>query len=96
MTLARGVVVVGIDQELGDFESLLRSMSAQEWSQPSRCAGWSAGDVAGHVVGQLSDVVAGRFDGLGSPEATDRQVAERRGRTPDQVADELAGAPPRS
>jgi uncharacterized protein (TIGR03083 family) len=92
MTLPRDTVVKGLDQELTDFEALLRSLSAEEWAQPSRCDGWSAGDVAAHVVGQLSDVVAGRFDGLGTPEVTLRQVEERRGRTPAELADELAEA----
>ena len=43
-----------------------------------------------HVIGQLADVTAGRFDGLGTPEVTARQVEERRGRTPEELADELA------
>jgi uncharacterized protein (TIGR03083 family) len=41
------------------------------------------------VIGQLADVSAGRFDGLGTPEVTARQVVERRGRTPAELADEL-------
>jgi uncharacterized protein (TIGR03083 family) len=92
MTLPRETVVQGLDQELGDFEELLRSLSDEEWSRPSRCESWSAADVAAHVVGQLSDVVAGRFDGLGTPEVTLRQVVERRGRSPKELADELAEA----
>jgi len=41
------------------------------------------------VVGQITDVSALRLDGLGTPEVTDRQVRERRGRGPDALADEL-------
>jgi uncharacterized protein (TIGR03083 family) len=44
------------------------------------------------VTGQLVDIVNGRFDGLGTPEVTARQVEERRGRRPDELADELAEA----
>jgi hypothetical protein len=49
------------------------------------------GDVAAHVIGSMADVVAGRTDGLGTPEVTEREVDERRGRSADELADELAG-----
>ncbi|MGZ4734036.1 MAG: maleylpyruvate isomerase family mycothiol-dependent enzyme [Acidimicrobiia bacterium] len=90
MTLPREEVVPGLIGELGQFEALVRSLDAKEWQAPSRCGGWTAGDVAGHVIGQLADVASGRFDGLGTPEVTARQVEERRGRTPAELADELA------
>ncbi len=89
MTLGRTVVVPGMIEEYGVFSGLLRSLSAEEWGTPTRCEGWSAADVAGHVVGQLTDVSALRLDGLGTPEVTDRQVRERRGRSPIELADEL-------
>ena len=72
----------------------MRSLDEIEWKAPSRCGDWTAGDVAGHVIGQLADVAAGRFDGLGTPEVTARQVDERRGRTPAELADELAAVSP--
>ena len=90
MTLPREEVVAGLNDELGQFEALVRSLDLGEWAAPSRCTGWSTGDVAGHVIGQLADITAGRFDGLGTPEVTARQVDERRGRTPTELADELA------
>jgi len=37
----------------------------------------------------MADVAALRLEGLGTPEVTDRQVAERRGRAPAEIADEL-------
>ena len=89
MTLARSVVVPGTIKEYGDFADLLRTLSSDQWETPSRCAGWRVADVAAHVVGQLGDVTAFRFDGLGTPEVTERQVDERRGSTPDALADEL-------
>ena len=92
VTLPREEVVPGLLDELGRFEGLVRSLDATEWQVPSRCTGWTAGDVAGHVIGQLADVSAGRFEGLGTPEVTARQVEERRGRTPAELADELADA----
>ena len=71
------------------FAELLRAVPEAQWELPSRCDGWSAADVAGHVVGQLTDVSNLRLDGLGTPEVTDRQVREHRGRGPGELADEL-------
>jgi uncharacterized protein (TIGR03083 family) len=90
MSLPRTVTQSEFEPEIGRFEGLIRSIDPGDWDRPSRCAGWSAGDVAKHVVGQFADVVAGRFDGLGSDEATQREVDERVGRGPKEVADELA------
>jgi len=78
--------------EYRSFTELLRNLSDEDWGTPSRCEGWRVADVAAHVVGQLSDVVNLRLEGLGSPEVTRRQVDERRGRTPVELADELEAA----
>jgi uncharacterized protein (TIGR03083 family) len=91
MTLPRAEVVPGLNAELADFEELVRSLSPAEMAAPTRCEGWTAADVAAHVIGGLADVVAGRFDGLGTPEVTDREVQERRGRSSEELADELHG-----
>src|SRR3954465_12170804 len=90
MALSRTVTQAEFGAEVGRFEALVPAVAAADWDPPSRCDGWSAGDVAKHVVGQFADVVAGRFDGLGSDEATQREVDERAGRGPSDVADELA------
>lgn len=90
MSLPREEVVVGFTDELARFGEFVRTIDAKEWRTPSRCDGWTAADVAAHVTGQLSDIVNGRFDGLGTPEVTQRQVEERRSKTPDEIADELA------
>ena len=89
MTLPRDEVVTGFVDELERFEALVRSLDGEAWERPTRCEGWRVADVAAHVTGQLADVTAGRFEGLGTPEVTEREVEERRGRTPEQVADEL-------
>jgi len=94
MSLPRAVTQAEFEPEVGRFEDLIRSVDPGEWDRASRCAGWSAGDVAKHVVGQFADVVAGRFAGLGTDEATQREVDERTGRGPDEVADELAEVRP--
>src|SRR5690242_1022944 len=92
VTLPRPETTAGLSDELDRFAALLRSLDAAEWATPTRCVGWTAGDVAAHVVGQFSDVANGRFEGLGTPEVTARQVEERRGRSAAEVADELAQA----
>ena len=89
MTLPRDVVIPGMLDEYASFSELLRSISAEDWERPSRCQDWRVADVAAHVVGQLTDVTNLRLEGLGSPEVTDRQVRERAGRSPGELADEL-------
>jgi len=90
MALPRDEVSVGLIAELADFEHLLRSIDDGARSTPTRCGEWDVGDVASHTIGSLADVVAGRLDGLGSPEVTEREVTERRGRSLTQLADECA------
>ncbi len=90
MALPRTDVSDGLIAELERFETLLRSLSDTDWVTPSRCAGWTVGDVARHTVGSMADVAAGRLDGLGSPEVTEREVAERAGRSPVELAAECA------
>jgi len=86
MALERTVVTEGLRDELERFEELVRSVSAEDWERPSPCAGWTVGDVGRHVIGTMADIVAGQFDGLG----TAREVAERQGRAPAELADECA------
>ena len=91
MPLTRTEISQGLVDELGRFEQLIRSLDADQWDRPSRCEGWTVADVAAHVTGIQADIVAGRFEGLGSPESIERQVAERRGRSAQETADELQG-----
>jgi uncharacterized protein (TIGR03083 family) len=88
MALSKDVLADGLLAELDRFEELLRTLSDDELATPSRCSGWSAGDVAAHTVGTMADITAGRFDGLGTPEVTQREVDERRGRGAKELADE--------
>ena len=92
MTLPRDDVTTGLMRELAAVEALIRPLTPEQWAAPSRCAGWSAADVAAHVVGQMVDVTTGCLEGLGTPEVTARQVAERQGRSPAELADELAAS----
>jgi uncharacterized protein (TIGR03083 family) len=89
VSLPRTEVTSGLVKELGNFAELIRTLDAADWATPTRCTGWSVGDVAAHVTGTLADITNGRLDGLGTPEVTEREVLERRGRTAAEVADEL-------
>jgi uncharacterized protein (TIGR03083 family) len=40
-------------QELQEFADLLDGLSAQQWTTPSLCAGWTAHDVAAHTIAYL-------------------------------------------
>jgi uncharacterized protein (TIGR03083 family) len=90
MTLPRDDVSTGLLDELSSFEQLLRTIDDTEWAKPSRCEGWTVAGVASHAIGGIADVVNGRLDGLGTPEVTQREVHERAGRTPAELADEAA------
>jgi uncharacterized protein (TIGR03083 family) len=92
MALSRTDVSDGLVNALHDFEALVRSLSSTDLDAPSRCDDWTVGDVARHVIGSMADVVAGRLDGLGTPEVTAREVAERQGRSAGELADECAEA----
>lgn len=89
MALPRTTIEDGFVRDHADFSELVRSLDAQEWAKATRCEGWSVGDVAAHLTGTLADIVAGNFEGLGSPEVTQREVDERRGRSAAEIADEL-------
>src|SRR5947209_11695858 len=85
MGLGREEAIAGLQAEYEDFGALVRSLDEKQWEAPSRCAGWTAGDVARHVVGTATDVANGVV-GTHTPE---EEVAERKGRTPTEIADEL-------
>ncbi len=89
MTLSRTEVVPGLLAELEAFGELIGPLDEAAWAQPTRCQGWAVADVAAHVIGSMADVVSGQLEGLGSPEATAREVAERKGRNPAELAQEL-------
>jgi len=89
MVLPREEVLAGTISEYAAFEELLRSLDAKQWTAPTRCAGWTVADVAAHVTGTIADIAEGRFAELAAPDGTERQAAERRGRSAEEVADEL-------
>ena len=88
MVLSRDRVSSGFLDELDRFGALIGMLDDDQFEQPTRCTGWTVRDVAAHVVRTNADIAAGRLEGLGSPEVTQREVDERSGMTPKQLADE--------
>jgi hypothetical protein len=84
-----GVAPVGLDR----FGSLVGGLTDAQWGMSTRCEGWTVGDVAAHLVGTMAGIAAGRLDGLGTPEVTQREVDERKGRTPADLAGECGEIP---
>ena len=52
------MVLDGFVRALDGFEAVLAGVAPGRWSAPSPCAGWSAADVAGHVIGALRETEA--------------------------------------
>src|SRR5436305_9331631 len=88
MGLGREEAIAGLLAEYEAFGALIRSLDDKQWEAPSRCVGWTVGDVARHVVGTATDVATGQV-GTHTP---DEEVAERRGKRPAEIADELDSA----
>ena len=88
MALSREIVSDGLLSELDRFAELVRGLTDEQWQAPTRCDGWTVSDIAGHLIGTVTDITQGRFDGLGTPEVTQREVDERKGLAPKQLADE--------
>lgn len=92
MTLPRQEVIEGLTAEQTRFEETMRSFTAEEWATPTRCEGWTVADVCAHLTGVLAAIANGELDGLTAPDVTQKQVDARKGRSPEEVADELHGA----
>jgi uncharacterized protein (TIGR03083 family) len=88
--LDRTEISSGFLAELDNFGELLESLEPSDLDAPTRCEGWTVRDIAGHMVGQVTDVVNGRLEGLGTPEVTEREAKERAGRSAAELAEELA------
>jgi uncharacterized protein (TIGR03083 family) len=88
MGLGREEAIAGLLAEYEAFGALIRSLDEQQWEAKSRCSGWTAGDVARHVVGTATDVA----NGVVGTHTPDEEVAERKGRTATEIADELETA----
>jgi uncharacterized protein (TIGR03083 family) len=89
-TLDRAETSAEFLNELDSFGALIDSLEPAALDMPTRCEGWTVRGVAGHMVGQMTDVVEGRLDGLGTDDVTQRQAEERADRSGKELAAELA------
>ena len=70
---------------------LITSLSDEEVERMvPACPEWSVKDLFGHLAAIATDVVEGRYDGVGSPEWTARQIEERKQRGVEEIAQEWA------
>src|SRR5271167_3050380 len=80
----------GMQLATADIVTVAKSLSADEWAQPSAAEGWSVHDVVAHAGNLLTVVmqaVAGELetpDGMGIEALNDLQVAETTDRTPEE------------
>jgi uncharacterized protein (TIGR03083 family) len=88
MGLGREQAINGLMAEYERFGAFVRTLDDAQWNASSRCSGWTAGDIARHVVGTAADVAAGVV-GTHTPE---EEAAMRAGRTQTEIADELDNA----
>ena len=88
MGLGREEAIAGLLADYEAFGALVRSLDEKQWEQRSRCEGWTAGDVARHVVGTATDVA----NGVAGTHTPEEEVAARKGRTATEIVDELDGA----
>jgi uncharacterized protein (TIGR03083 family) len=94
MTISRTEAIEGLEAQLQELGDLIGGLDEESWNTPTRCEGWSVADVSAHAVGTFAEIAAGRFEGLGTPEVTSREVVERKGRTPAELVAELNEASP--
>jgi len=75
--------------------ALVTGLSDEQAATPvAACPGWTVHDVVAHLVGSVSDVLAGRMDGVGTPPWTGAQVDARRDvPIADMLAEWHAAAP---
>jgi uncharacterized protein (TIGR03083 family) len=81
---SRQEIIEAFQEGLVRFSTLVRPLTVEQLATPSRCEGWTAGDVAAHFVGSITEI-----EGQGTPPVTKRQVEERKGRSGAELADEL-------
>lgn len=71
--------------------AFVRELHDDDLARPvPTCPGWSVRDVVAHLAGLAADLAAGRTEGMATAEWTARHVAERTGRSLDELLDEWA------
>jgi uncharacterized protein (TIGR03083 family) len=72
--------------------SYLESIPEGAWDKESLCEGWRIRDVMAHVIGNAADISSGNTADAGSPEYNQRQLDERKGRSPKELLAEWVTA----
>ena len=94
--------VAALAEQQAELRALLDDMAPGEWQHPSRCEGWTAGDVVLHVAQTnemalasaqgrfaefLTEVGRGMDAAADVDEGADRMVQKERGLSPDALRD---------
>jgi uncharacterized protein (TIGR03083 family) len=90
MDVTQARIADELQAEREALTAYLESLPEAAWDKQSLCEGWTVKDLMAHTVGIAADVANRRLDGVGSPEANQRQVDERKDRTPRELLDEWA------
>lgn len=74
--------------EREQLAAYLEALPDGAWDKDSLCEGWTIRDVMSHAIGIAADIANRRLDGIGTAEQNQRQVDERKGRSPRELLDE--------
>ncbi|MGH3634741.1 MAG: maleylpyruvate isomerase family mycothiol-dependent enzyme [Mycobacterium sp.] len=106
-TLDRPTLMRLAATEYARFATMLTSLDARDWTQPTECAGWDVRAMAGHVLG-MAEMAASIREGRRQRKAaaqrggvfidalTALQVQERAVLTPEQVSERFQALGPRA
>jgi len=94
MDITQKEIAAAMRDERTRLVSYLEELPEAAWDKPTLCEGWSVRDLVSHLIGNAADIVAQRLDGAGSPEYNQRQVDERKDRSPAELLAEWAEAGP--
>lgn len=105
--LAHGEAGVMAHAELNRFLALVETLTGDDWGQPTDCTAWNVGDILAHQAGAYAgytswsefkrQITAKAGPGQMMVDAmNERQLADRAGRTPDQLISELRAVGPKA
>jgi uncharacterized protein (TIGR03083 family) len=83
------------DDENADFSAFLHTLAAEDWEQPSLCAGWRVRDVVGHILygNELKlwtlPYRLGRFGFSSDRSGRHYSIARADGRSPAQLVSDF-------
>ncbi len=72
-------------QERTALMGYLWELPEAAWEKPSLCEDWCVRDVVAHLVGNAADINALNLEGAGTPEFNQRQLDERKDKTPAEL-----------